>query len=80
MPRSRGKSGSSASGTQRRGIGSTLLGAWLERVSAPAAHVGVNRANIGGTRFWAGRGFAELLVSGRTLWMGRALRASIHRD
>jgi len=57
---------------QRRGIGSALLGAWLERVGACDLHVGVNRANLGGARFWAARGFADLVVPGRTLWMGRA--------
>ena len=66
--------------TQRRGIGSKLLGIWLEKGGASAVHVGVKRANAGGARFWAARGFAELPVSGRTLWMGRAGRASIHHD
>jgi GNAT superfamily N-acetyltransferase len=66
--------------TQRRGVGSTLLAAWLERVGAQAVHVGVNRGNSGGARFWAARGFEELPVPERTLWMGRALRASIHHD
>ena len=66
--------------TQRRGVGSRLLGAWLDKVDAPAVHVGVNRANTGGMQFWAARGFAALPVPGRTLWMGRALRASIHHD
>jgi GNAT superfamily N-acetyltransferase len=65
---------------QRRGIGSKLLGMWLEKVGAHAVHVGVNRANGGGVQFWAARGFEELPVPGRTLWMGRALRASIHLD
>ena len=66
--------------TQRRGIGSKLLGLWLDKVGAPAVHVGVNRANTGGARFWAARGFETLTLPGRTLWMGRALRASIHHD
>ncbi|MGE5150975.1 MAG: N-acetyltransferase family protein [Rhodospirillaceae bacterium] len=66
--------------TQRRGVGSKLLDIWLEKAGASAVHVGVNRANAGGARFWAARGFGELPVPGRTLWMGRALRASIHHD
>lgn len=61
---------------QRRGVGSTLLATWLERVGAGDLHVGVNRANIGGVRFWAARGFEDLPVPGRTLWMGRARRAA----
>ncbi len=65
---------------QRRGVGSTLLGLWLDKVGATAVHVGVNRANTGGAQFWAARGFEALTVPGRTLWMGRALRASIHLD
>ena len=65
---------------QRRGVGSALLDAWLDKVGAQAVHVGVNRANAGGVRFWAARGFEELPAPGRTLWMGRALRASIHLD
>ena len=66
--------------TQRQGVGSTLLVAWLERAGACDVHVGVNRANSGGARFWATHGFAALPVPGRTLWMGRAGRASIHHD
>jgi GNAT superfamily N-acetyltransferase len=66
--------------TQRRGIGSKLLVTWLEKVGAHAVHVGVNRANTGGARFWATHGFAALPVPGRTLWMARALRASIQHD
>jgi GNAT superfamily N-acetyltransferase len=66
--------------TQRRGVGSQLLGVWLEKASAAALHVGVSRANIGGARFWAARGVEELPIPGRTLWMGRALRAFIHHD
>jgi GNAT superfamily N-acetyltransferase len=57
---------------QRRGAGSALLSAWLERVGAGDLHVGVNRANVGGTRFWMAQGFEDLRVPGRTLWMGRA--------
>ena len=66
--------------TQRRGVGSALLDVWLDKVGAPAVHVGVNRANTGGARFWATHGFEALPVAGRTLWMARALRASIHHD
>jgi GNAT superfamily N-acetyltransferase len=65
---------------QRRGVGSALLDAWLEKAGASDLHVGVNRANAGGVRFWAARGFEGLPVPGRTLWMGRARRASIHHD
>ena len=65
---------------QRRGVGSALLDAWLEKLGAHDLHVGVNQANTGGVRFWAARGFEGLPVPGRTLWMGRARRASIHHD
>ncbi len=57
---------------QRRGVGPALLTAWLERIGARDLHVGVNRANVRGTRFWARQGFDDLAVPGRTLWMGRA--------
>jgi GNAT superfamily N-acetyltransferase len=58
---------------QGRGVGSRLLGLWLEKAANVHIHVGVNRANRGGARFWLARGFRELPVpSERTLWMGRA--------
>ena len=64
---------------QRRGLGSKLLGAWLERAASVGArdvHVGVNRANSGAIRFWRSQRFDELTLSdqreGRTAWMGRA--------
>jgi GNAT superfamily N-acetyltransferase len=62
--------------TQRQGVGTTLLGAWLEKVGPLAVHVGVNRANRGAIRFWATQRFQELpdQPEGRTLWMGRACR------
>ena len=63
---------------QRRGVGTNLLGVWLKAVSADGAqatHVGVNRANAGGCRFWAKQGFVELMdegqPEGRTIWMAR---------
>jgi len=63
---------------QRRGVGSSLLEAWLDRAAArgvTAVHVGVNQANTGGLRFWDARGFRTLtldgLAPGRTVWMGR---------
>lgn len=63
---------------QRRGVGANLLGVWLKAVSAhgaQATHVGVNRANARGCRFWAKQGFVELMdegqPEGRTIWMGR---------
>jgi GNAT superfamily N-acetyltransferase len=59
--------------TQRQGVGSTLLDVWLETVGPRAVHVGVNRANAGGARFWAALGFEALPVAGRTLWMGRGV-------
>lgn len=55
--------------TQRRGVGSKLLGLWLGKV-AGNVHVGVNRANKGGVRFWVARGFQPVAEHGRTLWMG----------
>jgi GNAT superfamily N-acetyltransferase len=64
---------------QRRGVGSALLDAWLRLAAARgagAAHVGVNRGNAGGLRFWEARGFTTLtlegLAAGRTVWMGRS--------
>ena len=64
---------------QRRGVGSSLLEAWLQRAAArgvSAAHVGVNRENVGGLGFWGARGFKPLalegLAPGRTVWMGRS--------
>ncbi len=64
---------------QRRGVGSTLLEAWVQRVAArgvSAAHVGVNQANVGGLRFWGARSFRTLTLEGvapgRTVWMGRS--------
>jgi GNAT superfamily N-acetyltransferase len=73
--------------TQRRGVGSALLCAWLEkaaRVGAGDVHVGVNRANRGAIRFWASQGFHELTVStereGRPLWMARACRATTNQS
>jgi GNAT superfamily N-acetyltransferase len=66
--------------TQRRGVGSALVTAWLEKAGAHAVHVGVNRANGGAVRFWAAHAFEALTVPGRTLWMGRARRASIQID
>ena len=63
---------------QRRGVGSSLLEAWLDRAAArgvTAAHVGVNQTNTGGLRFWDARGFRTLtlegLAPGRTVWMAR---------
>ena len=65
---------------QRRGVGSRLLGAWIDlalAAGARAAHVGVNPANVGGLAFWAAQGFAPLrlegLEAGPTVWMGRTL-------
>jgi GNAT superfamily N-acetyltransferase len=66
---------------QGRGLGSKLLSLWLEALGARGVHVGVNRANIGGARFWAARGFVQLPVSSeRTLWMGRVFSASIQTN
>ena len=59
---------------QRRGVGSELLGLWLQKSGAWRVHVGVNRANTDGARFWAARGFKELPEQGRTLWMGLTRR------
>lgn len=63
---------------QRRGVGSALLDAWLRLAAAggvTTAHVGVNRGNAGGLRFWEAQGFTTLaldgLAVGRTVWMGR---------
>ena len=58
---------------QRRGVGSKLLGLWLGKVAGNVpinVHVGVNRTNAGGARFWAARGFQPIAEYGRTLWMG----------
>lgn len=59
--------------TQRRGVGSRLMHAWLQR-AAGNVHVGVNRANTRAVGFWAASGFQELVFpchrEGRTCWMG----------
>lgn len=63
---------------QGRGIGAQLLDAWLELATkrrASAFHVGVNRANPRGIRFWQKQGFGRLSSDeppeGRPVWMGR---------
>jgi ribosomal protein S18 acetylase RimI-like enzyme len=63
---------------QRRGIGSKLLGTWLDIATgrgARAFHIGVNRENTGAIHFWRTRAFEALVLDslpeGRTLWMGR---------
>ncbi len=66
---------------QGRSLGSKLLGVWLDALGPRSVHVGVNRANTGGARFWTARDFVELPVpSERTLWMGRAFSASIQTN
>jgi len=62
-----------------RGVGTTLFDRWTSLANARGAkalHIAVNRANIGGARFWRKMGFADLalngLPEGRTLWQGRA--------
>jgi GNAT superfamily N-acetyltransferase len=64
---------------QGRGVGTKLFDRWTTLAiarGATALHVAVNRANIGGARFWRKMGFADLaldgLPEGRTLWQGRA--------
>ncbi len=63
---------------QGRGVGTRLFSEWMARASsngAKAVHVGVNRANKHGIRFWSKQGFDPLQIrdghSSRTLWMGR---------
>ena len=63
---------------QRRGVGSKLLGTWLDAArsrGARAFHVGVNRANTGAVHIWRTWGFEPLALDGlpesRTLYMGR---------
>lgn len=63
---------------QRRGIGSTLLQAWLDIArgrGARAFHIGVNRENRNAVQFWRAQAFELLRLDGvpenRTLWMGR---------
>ena len=66
---------------QGRGLGTRLLSAWLEKAvqrGAGGVHVGVNRGNARALGFWGANGFTDLFPgesSGRTLWMGRTLRA-----
>jgi ribosomal protein S18 acetylase RimI-like enzyme len=64
---------------QRRGVGSSLLKSWFELSAnreVAAAHVGVNRGNVGGIRFWEAHGLNALTLDGlvpdRTIWMGRS--------
>ncbi len=63
---------------QHRGLGATLLQAWLELVrdrGALAVHVGVNRANVQALRFWTRGGFQPLTAdkgAARAAWMGRS--------
>ena len=71
--------------SQRRGVGSKLLGAWLEmaaHLGAHAIHVGVNRTNTGAIPFWGSHMFEELALAGqpdgRTLWLGRKSVATRH--
>lgn len=64
---------------QNQGVGSMLLEKWLEvarRRGVRAVHIGVNRLNARGIRFWRGRGFHEISIAqseSRTLWLGRHL-------
>jgi GNAT superfamily N-acetyltransferase len=61
---------------QGQSMGSALLRKWIllaRSKGADAIHVGVNRENERGLRFWACSGFQPLAVdggSGRTIWMG----------
>jgi ribosomal protein S18 acetylase RimI-like enzyme len=63
---------------QGRGIGHSLLGAWLESSDsrrATSIHVGINRDNLRAISFWEKVGFQDLSPmtggQGRTLWRGR---------
>jgi GNAT superfamily N-acetyltransferase len=63
---------------QGRGTGAVLFSAWMAaaaRRGVTATHVGVNRANARGLRFWSSRGFERLELpsahSSATVWMGR---------
>ncbi|WP_216847072.1 GNAT family N-acetyltransferase [Granulicella sp. L60] len=62
---------------QNRGVGTRLLGKWMEAArgrGVEAVHIGANRANTEAVRFWSRRGFGEIAagqLKGRTLWMGR---------
>lgn len=52
-----------AARVRRRGIGSGLLGCWIEAARAAgvtAAHVAVSLRNPGGLAFWSAEGFARL--------------------
>ena len=56
---------------QGRGAGLLLLKAWLAEADVTAAHVGVNRDNARAIRFWNRRGFREIPLATRTLWLVR---------
>lgn len=63
---------------RQRGAATQLFHAWLDvagRHGATAIHVGVNRGNERGLRFWEKQGFRPLIQDGsadaRTVWMGR---------
>jgi len=59
-----------------QGVGSRLLGNWLEAArnrSVEAVHVAVNRVNTRGIRFWSKHSFVEIPTgepAGRKVWMG----------
>lgn len=65
---------------QGRGVGTTMLNRWLAAASARGAasvHVGVNKENAGGVRFWSRRRFAAINLpantGSRSVWMGRQI-------
>jgi GNAT superfamily N-acetyltransferase len=52
---------------QGRGVGSELLRRWFVLArsrGANAVHVGVNRENTRGLRFWARSGFQKMTIAG----------------
>ena len=63
---------------RKQGVGTALFQAWLAAAmdrGARTVHVGVNRTNARGARFWERQGFRDITPpdQGRdgTLWMGR---------
>ena len=66
---------------QRQGVGRSLLNAWLDMAKnrgAVGVHVGVNKNNERGLRFWSKCGFSEINIEETSfasgpIWLGKVL-------
>ncbi len=69
---------------QGKGYGRQLVNTWLDvaaREGATAVHVGVNRLNLRGERFWMNNGFAPIALDpdapgAASLWLGRDISST----